>query len=53
MITTIKIFGSWEGFRIEIRRVFGDIDFIKTAECKLFGLRQTGSAINYTTEFRK
>jgi hypothetical protein len=53
MITTIRIFGSWEGFRMEIRRVFGDIDSVKIVERKLFGLRQIGSAINYVTEFRK
>jgi hypothetical protein len=53
MITIIRIFGSWEGFRMEIRRVFGDIDSVKIAERKLFGLRQIGSVINYATEFRK
>jgi hypothetical protein len=53
MYTTQVIFGSFEGFRTEIRRVFGDIDAVKTAERKLFMLKQTGSAINYSTEFRK
>jgi hypothetical protein len=53
MATTMVIFGSFEGFRREIRRVFGDIDVVRTAERKLLALRQTGSAINYATEFRK
>jgi hypothetical protein len=53
IVTTMVIFGSFEGFRREIRQVFGDIDIVRTAERKLLALRQTGSAINYTTEFRK
>jgi hypothetical protein len=53
MSTTMVIFGSFEGFRSEIRRVFGDIDVVRTAERKLFNLRQNGSVINYATEFRK
>jgi hypothetical protein len=53
MATTVDIFGSFEGFQREIRRVFGDIDVVRTAERRLFGIKQTGSAINYATEFRK
>jgi hypothetical protein len=53
IVTTIVIFGSFEGFRREIRQVFGDIDIVRTAERKLLALRQIGSAINYTTEFCK
>jgi hypothetical protein len=53
MATTQDIFGSFEGFRKEIKRVFGDIDAVKTAERRMFALKQTGSAINYSTEFRR
>lgn len=53
MATTRAIFSSKEGFAKEIRRMFGDIDEAKTAENHLYGLRQTGSVINYATEFQR
>ena len=33
--------------------MFGDIDEIKTAEDHLYGLKQTGSALTYSTEFQR
>ena len=47
------MFGTWQGFKKEIRRMFGDIDEIKTAEDHLYGLRQVGSALTYATEFQR
>ncbi|OBT81091.1 hypothetical protein VE02_10363, partial [Pseudogymnoascus sp. 03VT05] len=32
MATTQSMFRDWKGFRKEIRRMFGDIDKVKTAE---------------------
>lgn len=49
MATTRAMFGTWKGFEREIRRMFGDIDEIKTAENHLYGLRQTSSTIAYAT----
>ncbi|KFZ18780.1 hypothetical protein V501_01001 [Pseudogymnoascus sp. VKM F-4519 (FW-2642)] len=43
---------SWKGFKKEIRRMFGDIDEVKTAEDRLYSLKQTGSALTYSTEFQ-
>ena len=51
MATTQSMFGTWRGFKKEIRRMFGDIDEVKTAEDHLYGLRQVGSALTYATEF--
>lgn len=53
MATTRSMFGTWAGFKHEIRRMFGDIDEVKTAENHLYGLRQTSSAVSYATEFQK
>ena len=53
MYATREILGSWKGFKKEIRRMFGDIDEKKTAETKLYGLRQTSSVTAYSTEFQK
>ena len=53
MVTTQTMFGTWKGFKKEIRRMFGDIDEIKTAEDHLYGLKQTGSALTYATEFQR
>ncbi|OBT91356.1 hypothetical protein VE01_10685 [Pseudogymnoascus verrucosus] len=51
MAATQTMFGSWKGFCKEIRRMFGDIDEIKTAVDHLFALKQTGSTLTYSTEF--
>lgn len=53
MITTKNMFRSWKGFKKEIRRMFGDIDEVKTAEDHLYNLKQTGSALTYATEFQR
>lgn len=53
MVTTQSMFGNWKGFRREIRRMFGDIDEVKTAEDHLLRLKQTGSALTYATEFQR
>ena len=53
MATTQSMFGTWRGFKKEIRRMFGDIDEVKTAEDHLYGLRQVGSALTYATEFQR
>ncbi|KFY06005.1 hypothetical protein V491_08908 [Pseudogymnoascus sp. VKM F-3775] len=41
------------GFKKEIRRIFGDIDEVKTAEDHLYQLKQTGSVLTYATEFQR
>ena len=33
--------------------MFGDIDEVRTAENKLYQLKQTGSVMNYSTEFQR
>jgi hypothetical protein len=53
MRPTRIIFGSFEGFKTEIRRVFGVTNEKRVAEEKLYGLIQTGSAVKYATEFRR
>ncbi|ELR09840.1 hypothetical protein GMDG_08706, partial [Pseudogymnoascus destructans 20631-21] len=53
MATTQGMFGGWKGFCKEIRRMFGDIDEIKTAEDHLYALKQTGSTLTYATEFQR
>ncbi|KFY28681.1 hypothetical protein V491_00344, partial [Pseudogymnoascus sp. VKM F-3775] len=40
------------GFKKEIRRMFGDIDKVKTVEDHLYQLKQTGSVLTYATEFQ-
>ena len=47
------MFGTWQGFKKEIRRMFSDIDEIKTAEDHLYELRQVGSALTYATELQR
>jgi len=51
MATTQSMFSTWKGFKKEIRRMFSDIDKIKTIEDRLYKLRQMGSALTYATEF--
>jgi hypothetical protein len=53
MAITKRMFGNWNGFKQEIRRMFGDIDEVKTAEDHLYSLKQTGSALTYSTEFQR
>ncbi|OBT70718.1 hypothetical protein VF21_10640 [Pseudogymnoascus sp. 05NY08] len=47
----LKDYFLWKGFWKEIRRMFGDIDEVKTAEDHLLRLKQTGSTLTYATEF--
>lgn len=47
------IFGSFDGFKREIRRVFGNLNDVREAESKIYNLRQTGSAVKYAVEFRR
>ncbi|OBT81094.1 hypothetical protein VE02_10353 [Pseudogymnoascus sp. 03VT05] len=47
MATTQSMFGDWKGFRKEIRRMFGDINKVKTAKDHLLRLKQTSSALTY------
>jgi hypothetical protein len=42
---------NWELFERELVKTFGDPDEKKTAERKLTGLKQIGSAANYAAEF--
>ncbi|APA15655.1 hypothetical protein sscle_15g104250 [Sclerotinia sclerotiorum 1980 UF-70] len=53
MYPTQTIFGRFEGFKKEIRRVFGNINELRDAESKIYGLKQTGSAVKYAVEFRR
>ncbi|KFY69493.1 hypothetical protein V496_00199 [Pseudogymnoascus sp. VKM F-4515 (FW-2607)] len=53
MVATQTMFSTWKGFKKEIRRMFSDIDEIKTAEDHLHVLKQTGSALAYSTEFQR
>ncbi len=53
MAATQNMMGSFNGFKKEIRRMFGDIDEVKTATNLLYNVKQTGSVINYSTEFQK
>jgi hypothetical protein len=53
---TKKYFDSdngYDNFTKDLQKVFGDVDEVKTAERKMIQLRQTGSAADYTAEFRK
>jgi Retrotransposon gag protein/Zinc knuckle len=50
---TVRLFSRYSHFTTELRAVFGEVDEQRTAERKLMQLRQTGSASNYTSEFRK
>lgn len=51
--TTIKIFGSWDGFLSEIRANFGVMDERREAERAIEALRQKGSATAYTRDFQR
>ncbi|RAL58210.1 hypothetical protein DID88_002313 [Monilinia fructigena] len=53
MQPTRTIFDSFEGFKTEIRRIFGNSNELEVAEEKIFNLKQTGSALKYATEFRR
>ncbi|OBT70640.1 hypothetical protein VF21_10649 [Pseudogymnoascus sp. 05NY08] len=53
MVATQSMFGSWKGFRKEIRCMFSNIDEVKTAEDHLLRLKQTGSTLTYATEFQR
>ena len=53
MVTTKTIYKTWDGFKKEIKRMFGDFNATQIAVRKLLDLRQTGSAINYATEFQR
>jgi len=48
-----NIFRSFNRFKCKIRRVFEDINKIKTAETLLYNLKQIGLVILYATEFQK
>ncbi|OAF61103.1 hypothetical protein VC83_02707 [Pseudogymnoascus destructans] len=52
----LAAYGRWsrcslKGFKKEIRSMFSNIDEVKTAEDHMYGLKQTSSALTYTTEF--
>jgi len=44
---------SYEIFADELKKIFGDVDEERVAERQMQQLRQTGSAANYTAEFRR
>jgi hypothetical protein len=46
-------FGTWDSFRTQFAKDFGDSDIKETSRQKLKKLTQTSSAITYATEFRK
>jgi Retrotransposon gag protein len=48
---TRAIFGTWEGYKGRISRVFGDIDAERTAARHIRALRQRGLANTYAAEF--
>jgi len=45
------MFSSWEGFKAQLVQIYGDSEEEETVTRKLYKLKQTGSAIMYTTEF--
>lgn len=51
--TTMKIFGTWNGFIGELKANFGVMDERKEAERAIESLRQKGSATAYTREFQR
>ena len=53
IITIQNIFESFNKFKCKIRKVFRNINKIKTAETSLYNLKQTRSAILYATKFQK
>lgn len=50
---TKKLFKSYADFKIEIGKIFGEIDEERTAERKIQNLTQKGPAANYVTEFKQ
>jgi len=46
------MFSLWEGFKTQLVQIYGDSKEEETATKKLYKLKQTGSAIVYTTEFQ-
>ncbi|EDO02460.1 hypothetical protein SS1G_04936 [Sclerotinia sclerotiorum 1980 UF-70] len=53
MYPTQTIFGRFEGFKKEIRKVFGNINELCNAESKIYSLKQTRSAVKYAVELRR
>jgi len=45
------MFLLWEDFKARLVQMYGDLEEEETAIRKLYKLRQTASAIVYTTEF--
>jgi len=45
------MFSLWEGFKAHLVQMYGDSKEEEIATRKLYKLRQTGSAMVYTTEF--
>jgi len=45
------MFLLWEGFKTHLVQIYGDSKKEETVTKKLYKLKQTGSAIVYTTEF--
>jgi len=45
------MFLSWKGFKAHLVQMYGDFEKEETVTRKLYKLRQTASAIIYTTEF--
>jgi Retrotransposon gag protein len=50
---TDELFNSYENFAKELASVFGEVDEKRSAERELRMLKQTGSAKQYATEFRR
>lgn len=50
---TERVFKSYNSFKKEMEKIFGEIDEARVAERKLQNLKQRGSASNYTTEFKQ
>jgi len=52
-VATRRLFGSFSNFKEDITKVFGDIDPNRTAERIIQNLKQTGSAISYSSDFQQ
>lgn len=50
---TKELFDSWDNFKKELGRIFGEIDEKKQAERAITRLRQTKSVSSYTAEFKQ
>jgi Ty3 transposon capsid-like protein len=50
---TDELFTSYDNFAKELKSVFGEVDEKRSAERELRMLKQTGSAKQYATEFRR